>query len=259
MTDDSSPKPVLIFTNAAARLLQTLRGMRNMPNKKQFALGFVSMFGDPQSSDAHELAAESARRLALLVKELEIVGRELSTQAIFPEATWLSHHARLKQVLRSFVTYHNTEWSSISGNIDDATLTHVMYWADILPKNDVVLSGESLAELRAALTELEALSGRADIPLALRAVIIEQVSIFKQAIVDYAIRGGRAFSDVLLNAANDLAQHKATCEASRDSDGVTGLVRFWTVFNRTIEPINQAFAVVNIIRLAQGVPKLLGG
>ncbi len=183
-------------------------------------------------------------------RQLESVSYELENFSGAPEGEWRGVVGSVRNGFRAMVESPHIHLSQINSSFSGDTITHLKLYARYIPKNEILIPASDIVEIHVLLDAMQASLNNTKIPASLRFAIEDILDQFRASLAAFAARGGKALSDVILTAADDMLRNGKELAENVDDPAVISLKEAWI----KVLGVGRAWRdVSSIVALVEGV------
>lgn len=195
--------------NAATRVLDLLLAAREKPDNRETWTVWAEVLGEDVGNPG-----AVARAVGLVAGEIESIREALGQTTLSGDL----YNVVLNQAAEALGTRNlSAHWKQFKGSIDQATINGLGWCAAYLPGEDTAASADQLKSLDRLLREFEKELASTELDDWVRAFLLRQMAIIRQALAEYRVVGAKAFDAAVTNLTVDLADSVEIVEQLPDS------------------------------------------
>ncbi|MBL0517521.1 MULTISPECIES: hypothetical protein [Aeromonas] len=228
--------------NSAARLLTILERVKTN-TEGSTALDIWANYFEISEKNQIKKSVVTSSLLQAMHTELELALSQLSRTSI-SKSLYETHFSRIENAISPLLLAH--QWGQVKQYLTPEVMTALAFCSEILPDEEQEISEGEIESINSKVEELINLLTDADIPLRLRSLIENHISLIQKSLYEYQIAGAKSFRKAAREALGEIIEVREKFTDNKDIPVVSKLEETWKKINSATDVALKAEKVVQI-------------
>lgn len=222
--------------NAASRLLNLLQQTAPYQDGTGCFAAWCVLFGI-EGQDTNKNYVTVTNKLSLMYREIQTIKTHL-VQSQFSDGVFTPTLSKIESAISPQILH--AQWANAKQYLTQDVYTSLGYCVEILPSEEISISGEDFAAIVSLINELELLLQDAALPDHLVALIRHHIELIELTISNYPITGAQGLRVASKQAVGDFVESADEITANQDSPAVKAFGELWKKVNTVTDAAIKA-------------------